>query len=631
LKNDVKEYKNIFNPKIEEIELAAIIGVDTEFTSLDTLNANCVVISISNPETKVNYALDTNSNQYEYKDLQQLVERISKCKIVLAHNAKVDIAILYSNYKILCRNFWCTMLASQLIDNGYGHIVKKEEINDHVLRNSSDRVYYTTNMVGNIPLMHSPHGLHGCIRRYLGINLKDSIDKKYLQKSFINFLKGKTVSKEQLNYACSDVQYLFDLYQEELNWINLRNQQIQIKLENKLTPVIVKMEFKGSLINVNLHKENIKNWKLKLIEIEQTLDNIIVELSKDNPYLRGGIFTNKRIKQELIQTALFEGFEKTIKNENVNNLNYSSSRQLEDIFKRCNEVLPTDDDGKVSFGEEPIKIYITNYPNSLLKPFLELILEYREYSKLLSTYGENLLNLVDNNNRMRTNYTQAFTDTGRLTSSAITKDVLGLNLANLPKRADVRKIFIPDPGYSFIDSDMTGQELILVAGYSQEETLLKAFNEGFDHHSYFASISYSLIFGEKIEIENKKKIININGFEYDTKKLRDVHKSAIFSKVYLGGPKRIQNILNEYLVNHVEYDKRFSTCEQISNALDKAMPKMIKYLKSKVDFVKQNGYVETTFYGRRRYFDYPDKAYGDSANFDGMYVEVKLDKLLGYP
>lgn len=629
--NQVYEYKNVFNPAIEDIELSSIIGFDSEFTSLDTLTANCVAISISNPETRINYALDTNSNIYSKANIQKLISKIQQCDIVLAHNAKVDIAILYSNFGILCRNFWCTMMASQLIDNGYGFVVKKENIMDLELKACPDRIYYTQNMVGNVPMMPSPHGLHGCIRRYLGINLKENFNKKQLQKSFINFPEGKNVSKEQLDYACADVQYLYDLYKAEMYYIEQRNQHIQVKLENKLTPVIVKMEFKGSLIDIEAHKQNIINWKAKLIEIEQQLDNIILKLGETNPYLRGGIYSNPRKKEEVIQTSLFSGMEKVVANENIYNVNYSSSKQLEDIFNRCNQPFPVDEAGKISFGEESIKLHITNYPDSCLKHFLELILDYREYSKLLSTYGENLLQLVDKNNRMRTNYTQCFTDTGRLTSSAITKDVLGLNLANLPKRSDVRKIFIPDPGYSFVDSDMTGQELILVAGYSGEETLLKAFKEGFDHHSYFASISYSIIFGRPIEIKNKSEIINIDGFEYDVKKLRDVHKSAIFCKVYLGGAKRVQVILNEYLVNHIPADKRFETAEKISKALDAAMPNMIKYLKGKVDSVKKLGYVETTLYNRRRYFDEPEKAYGDSANFDEMYVEVKLDKLLGYP
>lgn len=607
---------NIYNPNIDNVELEEIIGLDTEFSSLDTLNANCSVISINNPIKGINYAFDVNGNIYTKEQIVLLIHKVEKCKIVLAHNAKVDIAIIKSNFGILLRNCWCTMLASQLIDNGYGYVIKKELLQNTEFANHPDKIYYTENMVGHIKYMPSPHGLHGCIKRYLNVDLKDTIDKKSLQRSFINLPKGREITKDQLDYACSDVTYLYPLYLEEMKYIEERNQKIQVLMENKLTPVIVKLEHKGSLIDVDLHKENIKNWEKKLFEIELQLDEYIRNLGKENESLRGGIYSNERKKEKVTQTALFDNCEKVIKNENNGNINYASSGQLLDIFKRCKEELPVDDEGKVSFGEEPIKFYITNFPESKLKDFLELILEFREYSKLLSTYGENLLTLLDNNNRMRTNYTQCFTNTGRLTSSAIIKDQLGLNLSNLPKRGDVRKIFIPNPGYSFVDSDMTGQELILVGGYSKEPVILKAFKEGFDHHSYFASISYSVIFNRKIEIKNKSEMIDIDSNEYDIKKLRDEHKNVIFARIYGGGPRRVQALLNKYLVKHIAPDLRFSTCEKISKELDKATPYLSKYLKSKVDEVKQNGFVETTMYGRRRYFDNPEKAFGDAMNYD---------------
>lgn len=520
---------NIFNPKINEIKLEKIIGLDTEFNSLDTKNAKISALSINCPNLKINYALDLNSNIYTKKEIIELLNKIQQCDIVLAHNAKVDIAVIYSNYNILFRNFWCTMLASQLIDNGLGYIVKKENLINTEFYKSKDKIYFTKNMVGGIYMMPSPHSLIGCVKRYLQINLIDSVDKKLLQQSFINLKENVILTKAQLTYACNDVEYLYRLYIEQLKYINERKQQQQVKIENTLTPVIVKMEHKGCLIDVEKHKENIKNWKLKLYEIELELDSIIVSFSKDNIKVRGGKFTNYRKKEELVQTALFSGCETTIENKNINNINYSSTAQLQDLFERLEQPLPVDDDNKISFAEEPLKIYASKYSTSPMLSFVKLMLDYREYSKLLSTYGEKLFTLLDNNNRLRSNYTQCFTDTGRLTSSAIIKDELGINLANIPKRADMRAIFIPDEGYSFIDSDMTGQEVALVAGYSQEKLLLNAFKDGFDHHSFLASISYSVIFGQKVEIVNENKDIIIGDFTYNSKKLRDVHKSALFS------------------------------------------------------------------------------------------------------
>ena len=622
--------KKVINPSVKEIVLDDVIGLDTEFTTLDTKEANLVILSIANPKSKIIYGFDFNSNIYTDEEKKGIIEKIKHCSIVLAHNSKVDIGVIYSNTGILLRNFWCTMMASQLIDNGLGIPQKKESLKGTEFE-GIDNVQYTENMIGGIKLMASPHSLVGCLKRYLNIKLIDSIDKKRLQRSFINMEKGKIPNKEQMEYACEDVHYLYDLYLIQLKHIKERELESQVKLENKLTPVLVKMEHRGCLIDKEKHKNNIKKWEKQLYETELKLDEIIRELSKDNIKVRGGVFTNLRKKEKLLQTALFEGFEKEVKNENINNVNYSSTKQLRELFERLEEPLPKDDANKVSFAEEPLKNYLTSYSTSKLKTFVELILKYREYSKLLSTYGANLLRLLDKNGRIRTNYTQCFTDTGRLTSSAVIKDELGLNLANIPKNPDCRAIFIPDDGYLFIDSDMTGQELVTVADYSKEPVLMKAFQEGFDHHSFLASVSYSNIFGEKTEIENSQKEIKIGNFTYKSKKLRDDHKAALFSKIYLGGPKRIQNILNEYLCNHITPNKRFKIAEKISEDLDNTLPELIKFLKSKVNDVKEKGYVTTTKLGRRRYFDNPENAYGDAANFDIQgtgAMSIKLSLIL---
>ncbi len=619
---------NIINPKnIDDIELPEIIGLDTEFTSLDTKTARLLVISISDFEKKNNYGFDV--SLYTREEILRLLKKVQACTLVLAHNAKAEIAIVFSNFGILLRNCWCTMMASQVVDNGYGYQIAKEKLAGTPFADHSEKIYFTKNMVGGIEMMPSPHGLYGVIRRYLKISLSETMDKKRMQRSFINHPIGREISKEQMDYAVGDVEFLYPLYIKQLEFISARGMEKQIEIENKLTPTLVKMEHRGCLVDKEKHRQNIKDWEEKLFDIERKLDKMIWDLSDDFSSIRGGKYSNVRRKEKVLQTAFFEGHEKVITNENKNNVNYSSSKQIQEIFERINLPFPKDDDGKTSFGEEPLKMYTTTYPESILRPFLDLILEHREYSKLLSTYGENLLQLLDNDGRMRTNYTQCFTDTGRLTSSAIIKDYLGLNLANIPKRGDIRSIFIPDEGYSFIDSDMTGQELITVASYSKEPILVDAFEKGFDHHSFLASISYSIIFGQKVEIKNVSENIKVDRYTYDVKKLRDVHKTALFAKIYKGGAKRLLNVLSEYLCNHVAPSQRLGTAERISKALDDALPAMTKFLDKSIAFTKKNGYAITTKLGRRRYFDHPEKVYGDAANFDiqstgSMAIKVAL-------
>ena len=93
--------KNLYNPNIYELQLPSIIGLDTEFSTLDTLTANIAIISINDPFNNINYAFDVNNNIYTYDEIILLIQKIQQCKIVLGHNIKVDIAVLYSNYNIL--------------------------------------------------------------------------------------------------------------------------------------------------------------------------------------------------------------------------------------------------------------------------------------------------------------------------------------------------------------------------------------------------------------------------------------------------------------------------------------------------------------------------------------------------
>lgn len=603
----------ILNPKINEIRLTPIVGLDTEFNTLDILNSDILAISITN-NLGDTYVLDRST--YSNKELIELFYRIKTCKTVVCHNTKVDIGIVYSNFGILLRNGFCTMLASQIIDNGYTK---------------------TGNMVGNkANLVPGPHSLNGVLQRYLDITLSEGSDKKRLQKSFVGVKLGAKLTEEQLLYAGNDTKYLIPLYFAQQKCIEDRNLYAIVKLENTLTPVLIKMEFRGCLIDVNRHRQNIQNWEETLKTLTKKLDNIILDLSNTFPCLQGGKYTNERRQQKVSQLDMFGGHPVEFTNKNVNNINYASSAQIEEIFDKLNLPKPTDDDGKVSFGENCLLTYINNNPDSVLADFLTVLLEYREYTKLLGTYGDKLFSVLDSNQRLRSNYSQCFAATGRLTSSEIVRRQLGFNLANIPKRKDIRAIFIPDEGYSFIDSDFTGQEVILAGDYSKDPVLMKAFQEGFDHHSFLASISYSLIFGRKIEIVNEDKEFTIDGHTYNHKKLRDDHKSCLFAKFYGGGKMRVMNVLNKYLVNHLEPHKREDVADQISKALNKALPVLTEYLKTKVQEVKDNGYVVANKLGRRRYFDEPESAFGDAMNMpiqasgaDCVKISlIKIDKWL---
>ncbi len=124
-------------------------------------------------------------------------------------------------------------------------------------------------------------------------------------------------------------------------------------------------------------------------------------------------------------------------------------------------------------------------------PIIPLILEYRAYTKLKSTYVDKLPTLIDENGRVHTTYAQAFTETGRLSSS-------DPNLQNIPIRTErgklIRKAFVArDEKHVLISADYSQIELRLMAAMSGDEAMLAAFRNGEDIHRDTASRVYDVM------------------------------------------------------------------------------------------------------------------------------------------
>lgn len=152
--------------------------------------------------------------------------------------------------------------------------------------------------------------------------------------------------------------------------------------------------------------------------------------------------------------------------------------------------LPTDGIKKTSMGN-----YSTD-EKTLSKlasahPIIPKILEYRACTKLKSTYVDKLPTLIDENNRVHTTYAQAFTETGRLSSS-------DPNLQNIPVRTSrgklIRKAFVPrDEKHVLVSADYSQIELRLMAAFSGDKAMLEAFRNGEDIHRDTAARVYDVM------------------------------------------------------------------------------------------------------------------------------------------
>ncbi len=115
---------------------------------------------------------------------------------------------------------------------------------------------------------------------------------------------------------------------------------------------------------------------------------------------------------------------------------------------------------------------------------VQKILEYRQLTKLNSTYAQGLAGFIREDGRIHGKFNQTITATGRISSTEP-------NLQNIPVRMElgraIRKVFVPEDGYVFVDADYSQIELRILAHMSGDERLINAYRDAQDIHAITAS------------------------------------------------------------------------------------------------------------------------------------------------
>lgn len=203
-------------------------------------------------------------------------------------------------------------------------------------------------------------------------------------------------------------------------------------------------------------------------------------------------------------------------------------------------------------------------------PIIDDILEYRQLSKLQSTYIEGLQKVIQNDHRVHTHFNQTLAQTGRLSS-------VDPNLQNIPVRLEegrrIRKAFKPaEPGNVILSADYSQIELRVLAHITQDESMIKAFREGHDIHTATAM-----------------KVFGVEPDEVDSLMRRQA-KAVNFGIVYG---------ISDYGLSQSLGITRKAAKQFIDDYLD-SFPGVKQYMSDIVKDAKAKGYVETLLH-RRRY------------------------------
>ena len=366
----------------------------------------------------------------------------------------------------------------------------------------------------------SKYLLDDIIFEELGITFQE---KKEEQISFDGFENSsyEDISQNISKYA----KYIFECkesYSKKLK--DKEEYDLFENIEMPLMKVLAEMEFEGVLVDRKM-----------LEEYSVSLNEKVTELTKDIWEMVGMEF------------------------------NINSTKQLGEIlFEKLK--LPVVKKTKTGYSTDNTVLEKL----SLEHPIIDKILEYRAMNKLKATYIDGIIPLINQKTkRIHAKFNQTVTSTGRISCTEP-------NLQNIPIRTQIgrelRKIFVAKEGYVFVDADYSQIELRVLASMSQDETMVKAFNEGKDIHAITAS-----------------QVFNVP-LEEVTKQMRSEAKAVNFGIVY--------GISDFGLATNIKTSRK-----KAKNYIEKyfeTYPKIKKYLDNAVETCKEKGYAET-MWKRKRY------------------------------
>ncbi len=342
-----------------------------------------------------------------------------------------------------------------------------------------------------------------------------------------------------------------------------------------------------------IFKERFTKEKDELIklfeEIELPLEPVLSEMEMngitiDIPYL-------DKLSKELKSTL--EDIESKVYELAEENFNLSSPKQLGEIlFEKLN--LDKKKSRKTKTGWSTDAVVLERLVDE--HEIIQHLIKHRTLSKLLSTYIDALPNLInEKTGRVHTNFNQAATATGRLSSS-------NPNLQNIPVRTEfsrrIRKAFLPEKNWKLLSADYSQIELRILAHLADEEILINAFHKNDDIHSLTARLIF-----EKEEISSDE---------------RRVGKTINFGVIYGMGIKKFARSTGvstpeakEFLI---KYKERYA--------------KIFKFLELQERLALSKGYVKTIF-GRKREFKFDKNGLGRLKGKDPYEIDLQSARRAG--
>jgi DNA polymerase I-like protein with 3'-5' exonuclease and polymerase domains len=448
------------------------------------------------------------------------------------------------------------------------------------------------------------YNLRTIAQKYLGVELN-----KEVRNAFIDLPDDAPITQTMIEYAAADVALLYPIMRAQAEDLKKHALTAVAQLEFSVLPVLAAAELRGVKIDVEQWKAHVAGLTVEAAEKEAAL------IAQLQPYVdqwreqRGAEqlreyeaaladFTGAVSIWEMQRDAFKgewatknplggkDGLKDALSMWRVKNprpsrpgkpkdgagpCNPGSAQQLTGAFEAMGIQLPrTEKTGNMDTSKGTLDFHAEEHP------ILQEILEWRAIQKQIDSFGEGLLCLRDDADRLHTQFSQII-NSGRMAASKPNVQQIPRGTAN---GAAFRKCFVASEGCKLVAADYSGMELRIMAELSGEPAMLSAFDTGQDLHSLTAA-----------NISGKPYDEIVAGKDGPTKDIRAAAKTLNFGLIYGMGSWSLGRKLK------IPYEE----AEAYRNAFFAGYPRVKGWLDATARLGHMNGYSETAL-GRKRFF-----------------------------
>ncbi len=386
---------------------------------------------------------------------------------------------------------------------------------------------------------------------------------------FFDTMIGAYILKPEENYDMDTLAYKY------LNYEPIHIEELIGKGKSQISmtevPIEKVSEYSAEDADITLQLYNKIKYELKKINLYKLCSDIefpLIKVLAEMEYEGIKVDTNVLTVLDVEITKLIKEYEEKIYKSAGQEFNINSTQQLSKILFEDLKLVPTKKT-KTGFSTDISVLEDLRYQHEICG----LIIEYRGLTKLKSTYIDGLKKSINpKTNRVHTSFNQAGTSTGRLSS-------MNPNLQNIPVRTEIgrniRKAFICREDYMIMSADYSQIELRIMAHFSNDENMIRAFKRRLDIHSDTAKRIFAV--GEKKDITPGMR-----------RKAKEVNFGIMYGIGVFG------------LANRLEIKN--SEAKEIIDRYFREYPRVKEYIETTKQFARENGYVQTLT-GRRRYLN----------------------------